>query len=867
MTRRRFAAAGAGLLGYVAAYAVACSVIPTGAFARTVVSDIGFLIPEVGALALSLLAYRRSRESRDRWIWMLVASWVALNIFGDSAWAYYEVFRQVEVPIPSLADVGYLPSYAVAVAVVLVAAWKTAGRLRAWETLIDAAMLMLGAAGLMWPLILRPLLEQAGDGAEYWVTLAYPMGGLLFFLAFASFFLGTVGSNRPRPRPYLLIICLGFICQAIADTGYMWAAAVNYAYEPGGWLDPVWLLAFAVVGIAALVEIRAGQRARSAVEVPATPSERQLLGELVANRTRIVIPYLALPIVALMLSMQVQAEGWQWNTSTQVLVSLGLALVGLLLLRQYATLTQNRHLNSDLYHISSELEDKVRELADLNQRLEVLNDHSHRLNSLHELRAVAGAGLELACTFAKSPGGWITMKEDDGTESITLSRGDVDEYHPGVHEINAALVEQGELRTIPLGIRGESLGSLWLVRPVVSGPGTDLLPVIATHLATALDNAKRYEEALHLAEKDPLTGLFNHRGIHRRLAGAALRAQQNGAELSLVMIDLDDFKVLNDTYGHPAGDTVLKQVSDAIRAVLRHADLAGRVGGDELLVVLPNTGREGAFQLSERLRAALAARPYLTAAGDPVLVRLSLGVATFPEDAQSLGQLIEMADANLYASKQRGGDTTTGSSSRVQADTTVQGPLGVAGRLLNVVGARDHYTRRHSDNVVLHAISLGETLGLPDESLHTLHAAAMLHDVGNIGVPAHLLRSAAPLTAGEREIVRRHAKIGAEVINDLPRLAGVAEAVRAHHERFDGGGYPEQTGGDDIPLLARILAVADAYSAMTVERPYRKGMTHSQARDELLRVAGTQLDPFLVEEFVKMRDAQDPQQAAGSVAS
>jgi diguanylate cyclase (GGDEF)-like protein len=423
------------------------------------------------------------------------------------------------------------------------------------------------------------------------------------------------------------------------------------------------------------------------------------------------------------------------------------------------------------------------------------------------------------------------------------------------------------LRTIPLSIRGESLGAIWLVRPVASGPGADLLPVIAAHLATALDNAKRYEEALHLAERDPLTGLFNHRGIHRRLAGAALRAQQNGTELSLVMIDLDDFKVLNDTYGHPAGDTVLKQVSDAIRAVLRHADLAGRVGGDELLVVLPSTGREGAFQLSERLRSALAARPYLTAEGAPVLVRLSSGVATFPEDAQSLGQLIETADANLYASKQRGGDTTTGSSPHARADTAVQGPFGVAGRLLNVVGARDHYTRRHSENVVLHALSLGETLGLPDDSLRTLYAAAILHDVGNIGVPADLLRSAAPLTAGEREIVRRHVEIGAEVINDLPRLAEVAEAVRAHHERFDGGGYPEQTEGDDIPLLARILAVADAYSAMTVERPYRKGMTHSQARDELLRVAGTQLDPFLVGEFVKMRDAQDPQQVAGAVAS
>lgn len=256
MTKRRLTAGIAALLGYVAAYAVACSVIPAGSFARTMVSDMGFILPEVAVAALSFAAFRRSTESRDKWIWMLVASWALLNVFGDAAWAYYEVFRQVEAPIPSLADVGYLPSYAAAVAVVLVAAWKTAGRFRVWETFIDAAMLMLGVAGLMWPFILRPLLEQAGNGAEVWVTLAYPMGDLLFVLAFASFFLGAVGSRRTRPRPYLLIICLGFVCQTIADTGYLRSTVVNDQYAPGSWLDPIWMLAFAVVGVAALVEIR-----------------------------------------------------------------------------------------------------------------------------------------------------------------------------------------------------------------------------------------------------------------------------------------------------------------------------------------------------------------------------------------------------------------------------------------------------------------------------------------------------------------------------------------------------------------------------------------------------------------------------------
>ena len=206
------------------------------------------------------------------------------------------------------------------------------------------------------------------------------------------------------------------------------------------------------------------------------------------------------------------------------------------------------------------------------------------------------------------------------------------------------------------------------------------------------------------------------------------------------MIDMDDFKLLNDTYGHPAGDAVLRHVSEAIRTVLRHSDLAGRVGGDEMLIVLPSTGAEGAVQFSERLLETLHSSPCVTEQGMSIPVRVSLGVATFPGDTQSLAQLVEIADANLYASKQQGGDTVTSTPRSEGEPPDAHGILGVAGKLLDVVGARDHYTRRHSEHVTLYALSLGESLGLSEESLNTLHVAAMLHDVGKIGVSGHLLR-------------------------------------------------------------------------------------------------------------------------------
>jgi putative nucleotidyltransferase with HDIG domain len=178
------------------------------------------------------------------------------------------------------------------------------------------------------------------------------------------------------------------------------------------------------------------------------------------------------------------------------------------------------------------------------------------------------------------------------------------------------------------------------------------------------------------------------------------------------------------------------------------------------------------------------------------------------------------------------------------------------------VGARDHYTRRHSEDVVLYALSLGEAMDLCEGDLATLHVAAMLHDVGKIAVPVHLLRKPSTLSTGEEEVVRRHVDMGAAMIKDMPRLAEVAKAVYAHHERHDGSGYPTEASGEGIPLLGRILAIADAYSAMTLDRPYRKTLTPTQARVELEKAASTQFDPELVHRFIEILDAQEARLAS-----
>jgi diguanylate cyclase (GGDEF)-like protein len=857
---RRVLVGGGVLVALVAGIHVLTRFVSSDSAATIV--DVATPALEAAALALTCVAFHRNRSNRYRWTWVLLGLWLAANLFADCAWGWYEVILKTELPTPSIADIGYLVSYPLAFATVVFAAWKSAGRLRAMEAGVDALMFTLGAAGLAWPTLISPLFESSEPGLQHLINFAYPMGDLLVIVAFASLLLG---SFRRRPPRFLMVIWVAFLVQVVADSLYFAQVTREGAYVSGGLLDSLWALVFALAGAAALIGIFPGRQTAAATAEDGQAVSSGILDPApTSTYTRMLLPYLALPLVGAMIWMQFSLYGSSWNSESRPLVYIGVALVALLVLRQYVTLVDNRQLNAGLSELSRELREQVRVLADLTGRLEELNVHASHLNSLRGLPDVMQAGLELACSVAKSPAAWITLMSDDGSQTVAATTGSA-EGLPEVGSAGAPLPSNGSLpREVKLEARGEKIGSLWLVTPASQEEGPDLVQTVAAHLATAIANTKRYDELVQLAERDPLTGLLNHGGIHDRLAVCERRARQQGGFLSLVMMDLDDFKLLNDTYGHPAGDKVLTQVSKAINKVLRHNDLAGRVGGDEMMLVLPDTDRDGALGVAQRLRETLSSKPFMAGKGQGIPLRLSFGVATYPTDADSIAGLVGAADASLYASKQRGGDTISDAGTKPEPTGEEHGLRSVAGRLMDVVGARDHYTRRHSDQVAVHAVELGRALQLPEESLETLQLAAMLHDVGKIGVRSRLLRKPAPLTSEEQTAVRRHVDIGESIIRDLPRVAGVLEIVHAHHERHDGKGYPAGLAGEDIPLLARVLAIADAYSAMVIDRPYRKKLSPEKARAELQKAAGTQLDPELVERFVQLLGLTSPPSLAAA---
>ena len=345
---------------------------------------------------------------------------------------------------------------------------------------------------------------------------------------------------------------------------------------------------------------------------------------------------------------------------------------------------------------------------------------------------------------------------------------------------------------------------------------------------------------LDLADRDPLTGLWNRRRFEQDLAHQLDRCRRYGERGALVLIDVDDFKQVNDVLGHLAGDEVLRALGDALSSRLRSSDRAARLGGDEFAVLLLDVDELDVEGVTAELVAALGA-----AGGAAVQQRIKLSVsagstvldhATGPANAA-----LEAADRAMYASKQsRDGRITISRRAAVGASAEVASLRA----LLAAVNARDSYTAMHSREVVALARGVARRLGLDDTQISEVEHIALLHDLGKIAIPDAILRKPGPLTSHEQTLMRQHPVVGAQILGSMPELAHLSAAARAEHERWDGAGYPDGLAGEQIPIASRIALVCDAYHAMTSNRPYRRAMSTAAAREEIHRECGAQFCPY-----------------------
>jgi len=372
-----------------------------------------------------------------------------------------------------------------------------------------------------------------------------------------------------------------------------------------------------------------------------------------------------------------------------------------------------------------------------------------------------------------------------------------------------------------------------------------------------------YEELSRLANTDGLTDLGNHRYVQEALARELERAKQNRHSVAVIMMDIDSFKLFNDTHGHAAGDKVLKLVADVIRSLTHKDDVIGRFGGDKFMIIAPRLNRRRGKAIAERIRRRLSEQGVHMDSGQRLPLRLSMGIAVCPDDSTNKEELLAYVDVSLFESKRAGGNTITLANRQpgelaAYQDTT----MGVLDGLVRAVDQKDRYTKSHSEENAEYAMLLGRALGLSETTQSALRIAGLLHDIGKIGIPDHILKKPGPLTPEEREIVQRHVVLSNLIIKGIPYAEDVGDAVANHHERWDGGGYPRGLKGEEIPLLGRIMAVVDAYSAITSDRPFRKGQSHRVAVAELRRNAGTQFDPDLAERFIEVMESRRKEETA-----
>ncbi len=418
-----------------------------------------------------------------------------------------------------------------------------------------------------------------------------------------------------------------------------------------------------------------------------------------------------------------------------------------------------------------------------------------------------------------------------------------------------------------------------------------LFASIANYCALFSQNIELLEQTNKYANTDTLTGLYTHRGFQEVLSAELKKAEENSSQLSIIMLDINNISKINRELGHAKGDEVIKLLAEKVKQNVRTSDKAGRYGGDEIAIILPDTNTSDAKYLAEYITYCLSC----CFVDDVGPVKVSVGIATYPECSRDQEKLLILAEQAMYISQAKGykegmsaiisstdfnfwDDDALNSFAEVVAKRHSQ--LGIdfeeelvhkfnneqivsqnhlmelANSLAGAIDAKDPYTKGHSTSVSRYSEALARAINLPEDEVQRIKLGALLHDVGKIGIPENVLKKPDKLSDDEWQIMKQHPVIGAEkVLAPNVALRDLIPMVKYHHEHIDGSGYPEKLKGDEIPLAARIVAVADTFHALISDRPYRKGMSVEKACEILKSGAGKQWDVDLIRHFIGIAPA------------
>ncbi len=386
---------------------------------------------------------------------------------------------------------------------------------------------------------------------------------------------------------------------------------------------------------------------------------------------------------------------------------------------------------------------------------------------------------------------------------------------------------------------------------------TEFLQTIINNAAAIIENAKTIEIMKKQSITDELTKLYNHRYFHDTVSNWILN--ETFEKFSLAMVDIDQFKIYNDLYGHFAGDEALKRIADILSKNSYKDDLIVRYGGEEFVIFMPNISGPITLKAIERIRRAVEDE-FLLSSDIKEFLTVTIGAASYPDDGNTLEDVLRKSDEAMYYGKQSGRNkamlyienhTSRNANSEIQEQIKAA-HLSSVYALAAMIDAKDHYTYGHSNNVAILAAALAKEANFESKDIEIVKNAGLLHDIGKVGIPESVLSKPGFLTDDEMEIMKSHVVQSINIIKHIPNLLDTVPVIISHHERYDGQGYPRGIKGENIPLLGRVICIADSFDAMTTDRPYRRGLTLEQAIYELKKNASKQFDPVLVKLFISM---------------
>jgi len=492
-------------------------------------------------------------------------------------------------------------------------------------------------------------------------------------------------------------------------------------------------------------------------------------------------------------------------------------------------------------------------------------------DTVHVMRSTGvllGLAMVVLASLAVLTGNTVAMTARDGAEPVLF---------PAAAWGGLALVSAvtlcwlaiRRLRAILAVARRLANGELGVT---VARPGDGLLGQLERSINAV---SAKLTEAHSASTTDLLTQVSNRGTVLSNLFTEVDRAVRHGRPLSVAFVDLDHFKTINDTHGHQVGDVVLRSVADTFRANLRQTDVVGRYGGEEFMVVLPETPPTEAAEVAEKLRRLVQRLRIEASAEATITVTVSIGIAGGQGDTLRAESLVRDADQAMYAAKSLGRNQTYVFEEPSDESRVPSAPISSAGRaralevaaiarkaaeaaLSGVVEPMPHYRGKPSALIATIAVAIAGQVMLPDQEIERIRVAALLHDIGKVALPEEILEKPSSLSAVEWDFVKQHPRIGQVILNETGGLHEAGKIILHHHERFSGHGYPYGLRGREIPLGSRIVSIADAYDAMVQDRPYKRAIDHDSAIAEVRRHAGTQFDPELVDVFLRLFGGQLP---------